>query len=134
MTHASDLVIEFAYAASQIGESVKAEKILTDLLRDNPGDGELNGALKDLSFDTIAENLGTIARSGTKNFLESLKKEGSQDRPELIGQFGVGFYSAFMVADKVAVVSRRAGESIPPKPPTRTVPSPRSSSRRGSSA
>ncbi len=44
-----DLVIEFAYAASQIGESARAERILTDLLRENPADGDLNGALKDLS-------------------------------------------------------------------------------------
>jgi molecular chaperone HtpG len=56
----------------------------------------------------LADNLGTIARSGTKAFLDGIadKDEGSR----LIGQFGVGFYSAFMVADRVAVVSRRAGD------------------------
>ncbi len=62
-----------------------------------------------MSRDTIVENLGTIARSGTRAFLESLKQANAQDRPELIGQFGVGFYSAFMVADRVTVVSRTAG-------------------------
>jgi molecular chaperone HtpG len=62
-----------------------------------------------MSRDTIVENLGTIARSGTREFLERLKQASAQDRPELIGQFGVGFYSAFMVADKVTVVSRMAG-------------------------
>lgn len=62
-----------------------------------------------MSKDTIVENLGTIARSGTKAFLESLKRAEVRDRPELIGQFGVGFYSSFMVADKVTVLSRPAG-------------------------
>src|SRR5262245_40430250 len=62
-----------------------------------------------MSRDTIVENLGTIARSGTKAFLESLKQANAEQRPGLIGQFGVGFYSAFMVADKVTVVSRAAG-------------------------
>jgi molecular chaperone HtpG len=62
-----------------------------------------------MSKESIVENLGTIARSGTKAFLESLKQVAVKDRPELIGQFGVGFYSAFMVADKVTVLSRPAG-------------------------
>src|SRR5947209_9483658 len=63
-----------------------------------------------MSRDSIVENLGTIARSGTKAFLESLKQADVKERPELIGQFGVGFYSAFMVADKVTVISRQAGD------------------------
>ncbi len=63
-----------------------------------------------MSRETVVENLGTIARSGTKAFLESLKAAGSGERPELIGQFGVGFYSAFMVADRVTVLSRMAGD------------------------
>lgn len=62
-----------------------------------------------MSRDTVVQNLGTIARSGTKAFLEALKASNAQQRPELIGQFGVGFYSAFMVADKVTVISRMAG-------------------------
>ncbi|MEY4393787.1 MAG: hypothetical protein RL595_1036 [Planctomycetota bacterium] len=63
-----------------------------------------------MSRDTIIENLGTIARSGTKNFMEKLKDQAGKSKPELIGQFGVGFYSAFMVADKVEVYSRMAGK------------------------
>jgi len=62
-----------------------------------------------MSKESIVENLGTVARSGTKAFLESLKRAEVKDRPELIGQFGVGFYSSFMVADRVTVVSRPAG-------------------------
>ena len=63
-----------------------------------------------MSRATIVENLGTIAKSGTRAFLESLKEAQAQQRPELIGQFGVGFYASFMVADKVTVVSRMAGK------------------------
>ncbi len=62
-----------------------------------------------MNREELAANLGTIARSGTARFLEGMS--GDQERDlGLIGQFGVGFYSAFMVADRVVVVSRRAGE------------------------
>ncbi len=63
-----------------------------------------------MSRATIVENLGTIAKSGTRAFLESLKEAQVQNRPELIGQFGVGFYASFMVAEKVTVISRMAGK------------------------
>jgi molecular chaperone HtpG len=63
-----------------------------------------------MSRETIVENLGTIARSGTRAFLENLKQADVKDRPELIGQFGVGFYSSFMVADRVTVLSRMSGK------------------------
>lgn len=62
-----------------------------------------------MTREGVVEHLGTIAKSGTKAILEALKQSDAKDRPELIGQFGVGFYSAFMVADKVTVVTRMAG-------------------------
>ncbi|HZL37500.1 MAG TPA: molecular chaperone HtpG [Tepidisphaeraceae bacterium] len=62
-----------------------------------------------MSRDSIVENLGTIARSGTRQFIENLKAANASQRPELIGQFGVGFYASFMVADRVTVLSRAAG-------------------------
>jgi molecular chaperone HtpG len=66
-----------------------------------------------MNTEEIASNLGTIARSGTKAFAEELaeaKDSNPEDLPRLIGQFGVGFYSSFMVADKVTVESRHAGQ------------------------
>lgn len=61
-----------------------------------------------MNRDEVVENLGTIAKSGTREFLSKLSGDQKKDA-HLIGQFGVGFYSAFIVADKVTVLTRRAG-------------------------
>lgn len=63
-----------------------------------------------MNHDDLLETLGTIAKSGTGAFIEQLGKDDKKDLG-LIGQFGVGFYSAFMVADKVEVTTRKAGEA-----------------------
>src|SRR6187431_1489354 len=62
-----------------------------------------------MNQEDLISHLGTIARSGTKNFLHNLSGDAKRDS-NLIGQFGVGFYSVFMVADHVEVISRKAGE------------------------
>ena len=65
-----------------------------------------------MNKDEVIENIGTIARSGTKKFMQALEsaKDEKNDDVNLIGQFGVGFYSVFMVADEVTLVTRKAGE------------------------
>ena len=64
-----------------------------------------------MNEEDLTSHLGTIARSGTKSFLSQLSGDAKKDS-NLIGQFGVGFYSAFMVADRIEVVSRKAGEEV----------------------
>jgi len=63
-----------------------------------------------MSYDDVMDNIGTIAKSGTRQFLDRLA-EGEKADARLIGQFGVGFYSAFIVADKVTVLTRKAGQA-----------------------
>ena len=62
-----------------------------------------------MTAEEVEKNLGTVASSGTKRFLQAVKDKANA--PELIGQFGVGFYSAFMVSDKVEVISKAFGET-----------------------
>ena len=64
-----------------------------------------------MTYEEVVENIGTIAQSGTANFLEAAAAAGKPEMltPELIGQFGVGFYSAFIVADKVTLITKAAG-------------------------
>jgi len=107
--------------ASDAADKLRFEALATpDLLKEDPDLGiriEYDGAAKTIavidngigmSRDELVSNLGTIAKSGTAEFLEQMTGDEQNDA-QLIGQFGVGFYSAFIVADKVAVTSRRAG-------------------------
>lgn len=82
--------------------SIKADKEAKMLTISDNGIG--------MSRSEIVENLGTIAHSGTKAFLARAKEADLKNNPELIGQFGVGFYASFMVADDVTVVSKAHGE------------------------
>jgi molecular chaperone HtpG len=128
-----DLMIHSLYSNKEIflrelisNAADAADKLRFEALSDDglfEGDGELKVRI---SFDAdartvtvrdngigmtreeIASNLGTIARSGTRQFFEALTGDAAKDT-QLIGQFGVGFYSSFIVADHVAVTSRRAG-------------------------
>ena len=68
--------------------------------------GTLNGAI----YEGRADHIGTIAKSGTRELLKRLSSDTAKDA-HLIGQFGVGFYSAFIVADRVTLTTRRAGPS-----------------------
>lgn len=63
-----------------------------------------------MSRDDLINNLGTIAKSGSKEFMQKMEKEGKAMENNIIGQFGVGFYSSFMVADHVEVISRVEGQ------------------------
>ena len=127
-----DLVIGSLYTHKEIflrelvsNASDALEKLRFEALRDEAlyeGDSALNIRIEwnaeqrtlavidngiGMDREEIAENLGTIAGSGTRRLLDSLAQGGTA--PELIGRFGVGFYAAFMVADKVVVEARRAG-------------------------
>lgn len=70
-----------------------------------------------MTFNEVIENIGTIAKSGTAAFLEAMEQLTKENMltPELIGQFGVGFYSAFIVAEKVTILTRAAGSEIATK-------------------
>lgn len=129
-----DLVINSLYSNKEIfvrelvsNASDAADKLRFAALSDEAlyeGDGELKVRLTvdkqartltisdngiGMTVDEVKQNLGTIAHSGTKKFFESLTGDESKDS-QMIGQFGVGFYSGFIVADKVTVQTRKAGE------------------------
>ena len=111
ISNAADACDKLRYLASQNADILKADEdlkisITTDkekkllIISDN-GIG--------MNRDDLIQNLGTIARSGTENFVKSLTGDNKQD-VELIGQFGVGFYSSFMIADKLEVISCKYDE------------------------
>ena len=121
-SHKEVFLRELISNASDALDKARYEALLNSELMGSKGDWKIRiTADKEAGTLTVSDNgtgmdkeeaieaLGTIAHSGTKEFLQSLKNKDIQDNPELIGQFGVGFYSAFMVADKITVLSKKAG-------------------------
>jgi molecular chaperone HtpG len=113
VSNASDACEKLRFEAIANPAMLGADSLSISLLP-NPEAGTLT--IKDngigMSEAEVIDNLGTIARSGTKKFLETLSGDSAKDA-QLIGQFGVGFYSAFIVADKVTVLTKRSdSESV----------------------
>lgn len=114
ISNASDALDRLRFEALTHPEFTSAEEPLEITIEADPKERTLtvrdNGI--GMSREDLIRNLGTIAKSGTRELLEQMKSEPSSDIVgSLIGRFGVGFYSAFMVADRVTVVSQKAGES-----------------------
>jgi molecular chaperone HtpG len=111
ISNASDACDRLRYAGLSEPQLLRDDPELKIVLAPDAGQGTLtvrdNGI--GMNRDDLADNLGTIARSGTQRFVAQLSGDSASDL-NLIGQFGVGFYSAFMVASKIEVVSRGAGE------------------------
>jgi len=121
-SHKEIFLRELVSNSSDALDKLKYLNFTDDAFKDYPFDPRI-----DISFDEengtftvsdtgigmneadLVEHLGTIARSGTRSFIEQMSGDSKKDS-NLIGQFGVGFYSSFMVADKVEVISRKAGE------------------------
>ncbi|MFP5306871.1 MAG: molecular chaperone HtpG [Gammaproteobacteria bacterium] len=110
ISNASDACDKLRFLAIDKPELLGGDELAIELIPD-AASGTLT--VKDngvgMSRDEVIDNLGTIARSGTRRFLDAMTGDQKKDA-QLIGQFGVGFYSAFIVADKVTVLSKRAGD------------------------
>jgi molecular chaperone HtpG len=116
ISNASDACDKLRYQAIAAPDLIAAEPRLAIVLTVDKAGRRLTIADNGIGMSEaeLVDNLGTIARSGTRAFLDRLAAQGAADgtgSSGLIGQFGVGFYSAFMVADRIEVVSRRAGSS-----------------------
>lgn len=114
ISNASDACDKLRFTATQNPELIGDAELAVELLADKfAGTLTVRDNGIGMTREDVVDNLGTIARSGTKRFMESLSGDQSKDA-QLIGQFGVGFYSAFIVADKVTVKTRRfdAAESV----------------------
>jgi molecular chaperone HtpG len=110
ISNASDACDKLRFEALADGDLYEGDgdlKITVDFDKDNNTVTITDNGIG-MTRDEIIENIGTIASSGTRKFLESLTGDQAKDA-QMIGQFGVGFYSSFIVADKVTVTSRRAG-------------------------
>lgn len=113
ISNAADACEKLRYEAIGKPDLLGDESKLAITISADPEAGKLTIADNGIgmSQDEMIEALGTIARSGTRSFMERVATADGKDGAQLIGQFGVGFYSAFMVAEKVEVVSRRAGNT-----------------------
>jgi molecular chaperone HtpG len=109
VSNASDACDKLRYEAIAKPELLGDGRALTIRIKPDAAAGTLTLEDTGIGMDRqeLIDNLGTVARSGTRAFIERLAQ--AQDGAGLIGQFGVGFYSAFMVADRIEVTSRRAG-------------------------
>src|SRR5215510_6396362 len=113
ISNASDALDRLRFEALSKPELIGADEKLEISIETDPKARTLtisdNGI--GMSRDEVIANIGTIAKSGTRELLQTLRERKSSDMvATLIGQFGVGFYSAFMVADRVTLLTRRAGE------------------------
>src|SRR5438874_6964937 len=111
ISNASDACDRLRYDAIARPELLEQGGALHIRIRPDAEAGTLSIADSGIGMDRqeLIDNLGTVARSGTRAFVNRLAQ--AKDGAGLIGQFGVGFYSAFMVADRIEVISRRAGSS-----------------------
>lgn len=111
VSNASDACDKVRYEAIARPELLAGDERLAIRIKPDAGAKTLTIADNGIGMDRqeLVDNLGTLARSGTKAFLQGLKD--AKDGLGLIGQFGVGFYAAFMVADRIEVTSRRAGST-----------------------
>ena len=114
ISNASDAIDKLRFKAQTepdiLGDDTQYKiKIITDGIKQTI---EVSDNGIGMTYNEVMENIGTIAKSGTAAFLEAISETHQQDTltPELIGQFGVGFYSSFIVADKVSLLTRAAGE------------------------
>ena len=112
ISNANDACDKLRFLALDTPDLMESESDMTVRISVDPETKELvisdNGI--GMTRDDVVQNLGTIAKSGTAEFLKNLSGDSKQDA-NLIGQFGVGFYSAFIVADRVIVRTRRAGNN-----------------------
>ncbi len=124
-SHKEIFLRELISNASDAIDKARYESLTNSAVLEGAGDWKIKiTADKNAGTLTVSDNgigmtkeeavkaLGTIAHSGTKEFLNILQQKDIRNNPELIGQFGVGFYSSFMVSDKVVLITRRAGENV----------------------
>ena len=115
VSNASDAIHKLRFNSLDSGDLLGDDKDFRIVIDPDPVAGTLT--IRDngigMSRQAVIENLGTVARSGTKAFLEKVREAGeAKTRPDLIGQFGVGFYSSYMIADTVEVITRQAGDPV----------------------